>query len=145
MIEKVDEIIINNDDTIDYAILLHKLVEEGNINELDRILDNDIDKNHKSSKINVVKNGMNLLHRSCHNGLIDISLLLINKYKMNINSTTTKGNTPLHTCLHNTYIWPHIELAVILISEYGADIIQRNDNNETAFECAHKLIDLNGI
>lgn len=152
-IENIDNLNINtklnekNDiiihDIIDNTTLLHRLVEEGNINEIDRILENEYQQSF-DGEINLMKNGMNLLHRACHNGLKDISLLLINKYNMNINSTTSKGNTPLHACLHNTYIWPHIELAVILISEYGADITRTNHKNETPLESAHKLVDING-
>ena len=104
---------------------LAKLCTDGEVNELSNIL-------FKKPKLVEEKSETRatLLHVACHQGRLDISILLLLK-GANIDCTDANGFTPLMVCIQ----FKRYDCAKMLISR-GANVNLANIHNQTALHIA---------
>ena len=111
---------------------LHGAVHRGQINIMKCLID--------SFGIDVTRtDGSNLLHFACQEGLVEAVMYIMTQYTLRKKVTREivkigdyYGNTPLHYSAFSG----KIEVATLLISEYGAPVNRPNNNNETPLHLA---------
>ena len=111
---------------------LHRAVHRGQIDIMKCLID--------SFGIDVTRtDGSNLLHFACEEGLVKAVRYIMTKYKLRKKVTREivkigdhNGNTPLHY----SALGGKIEVATLLITEYGAPVNHPNNKNETPLHLA---------
>ena len=81
-----------------------------------------------------------MLHLAAYKGWTDVTIDLITKYKYDINSKDSNGNTPLHYAVSNN----HLEVVSYFINEQQCDTMTKDNDSNTPLHiaCQNRHIDV---